>query len=131
MAKAGRPRTDTTGKYSRQMAHYYRHRDRLLAEKRATKRERCVSNMAQIVIHLVANPCVDCGEDDIVVLQFDHVRGKKRDGVFALANRCCWEVVAKEIAKCDVRCANCHIRRHAKEQNSARYRAGKAVRKKR
>jgi hypothetical protein len=46
---------------------------------------------------------------DIDVLQFDHVRGLKRREVstmlvFSLAS------IDAEIAKCEVRCANCHTR---------------------
>lgn len=61
--------------------------------------------------YLVAHPCVDCGESDWVVLDFDHVRGSKRRNVSDLA----WggasiQTLEAEIDKCEVRCANCHRR---------------------
>ena len=65
--------------------------------------------------YLLEHPCIDCGETDLVVLQFDHVRGKKRNIVANLVNDgYSWETVSIEIEKCEVRCANCHIRRHAR-----------------
>jgi len=64
--------------------------------------------------YLLAHPCVDCGEADPVVLDFDHVRGKKHLSVSTMIIQgFSWERVAAEIAKCDVRCANCHRRRTA------------------
>ena len=59
---------------------------------------------------LKENPCVDCGNSDIRVLEFDHVRGEKKDGVGALVrNNCSLKTVQEEIAKCEVRCRNCHV----------------------
>jgi hypothetical protein len=61
--------------------------------------------------HLLKHPCVDCGEADPVVLEFDHLRAKTgtltqlaHDGV-TLAR------LDEEIAKCEVVCAACHRRR--------------------
>ena len=46
-------------------------------------------------------------------MDFDHRDGRtKRYTVGAMATRS-WRTVAAEIAKCDVRCANCHVRRTA------------------
>lgn len=43
------------------------------------------------------------------VLEFDHVRGSKIDAVTRLlSKRLCWPSIEAEIAKCEVRCANCH-----------------------
>ena len=46
----------------------------------------------------------------MVVLDFDHVRGtKKRSiGVMVCSGAVSLETLQEEIAKCDVRCANCH-----------------------
>jgi hypothetical protein len=52
---------------------------------------------------------VDCGEDDIVVLEFDHLRDK-RHNVSAMTTEL-WHHIEAEIAKCEVVCANCHKRR--------------------
>lgn len=53
--------------------------------------------------------CSDCGASDPRVLDFDHRPGTEKRGlVQALARGASWEVVLAEIAKCDVRCANCH-----------------------
>lgn len=58
--------------------------------------------------HLLEHPCVDCGNSNIAVLEFDHLRDKKygisrmyRDGM-AITR------IQEEIDKCDVVCANCH-----------------------
>jgi hypothetical protein len=65
---------------------------------------------------LLSHPCVDCGEADPIVLDFDHVTGKKRKGVSDLAGQGFnIEALKAEIAKCVVRCANCHRRRTAKQ----------------
>lgn len=59
----------------------------------------------------MTHPCVDCGESDWVVLEFDHVRGVKFKDVGLLSGRgASLAVIKEEIAKCDVRCANCHRR---------------------
>lgn len=60
-------------------------------------------------IYLCDHPCIDCGNSDIRVLEFDHVRGYKTDGISHLLSQGCgWPRIEAEIAKCEVRCANCH-----------------------
>ena len=72
---------------------------------------RVAANRALVAEYLLAHPCVDCGETDLVVLQFDHVRGQKLGDVsMMVANGFSWWRIEEEIAKCDVRCANDHIR---------------------
>jgi hypothetical protein len=56
------------------------------------------------------HPCVDCGEPDAVVLVFDHRPGSIKKA--AVKSLCSLKGVQAEVAKCDVRCANCHLRRH-------------------
>lgn len=70
-----------------------------------------------VLEHLTNNYCVDCGEDDLIVLQFDHEDPNTKEG-----NISSWvsggfgvKRIAEEIAKCSVRCANCHMRRTAKQ----------------
>jgi hypothetical protein len=64
---------------------------------------------------LMAHPCVDCGEEDIRVLEFDHPPGVQKVGdvTTMLAKQMPWERIIAEIEKCDVCCANCHRRRTA------------------
>lgn len=64
-----------------------------------------------VIDYLRKNPCVDCGESDPVVLEFDHVRGVKDIEVSVMVSRGFGiERISEEITKCDVRCANCHRR---------------------
>jgi len=57
-----------------------------------------------------------CGETDPLVLQFDHRDGTtKIDTVGTMVNRANWNTLLAEIAKCDVRCANCHRLRTAQK----------------
>lgn len=66
--------------------------------------------------YLKTNPCADCGELDPIVLEFDHIGEKKFTiGEFASKGASLNTVIA-EVAKCQVRCANCHRRKTYKER---------------
>ena len=69
-------------------------------------------NREIIRAYLIEHPCVDCGEDDIVVLQFDH-QGDKVANVSYLVSGGSPKRLRAEMAKCHVVCANCHTRRTA------------------
>ncbi len=72
--------------------------------------------------YLENHPCVDCGENDPIVLEFDHVRGKKSYNVSAMGwSVLSWASLLREIAKCEVRCANCHRRKTAERHSSYRH----------
>jgi hypothetical protein len=65
------------------------------------------------------HPCVDCGETDPVVLEFDHLRDKS----FAIGpalSRNSWQSILDETKKCEVVCANCHRRRTAQRRGALR-----------
>ena len=79
------------------------------------KRDRISNNRRIILDYLKTHPCVDCGENDILVLELDHVRGDKIGDVCRMATNGVGEKALKEeIDKCDSRCANCHRRRTIK-----------------
>jgi hypothetical protein len=69
-----------------------------------------------ITNHLAENHCVDCGESDPVVLEFDHQRDKDFAISKAVPMRIGKKRLAAEIAKCVVRCANCHRRKTYRER---------------
>ena len=66
-------------------------------------------NRLFVLRHLLAHPCVECGEDNPFFLDFDHVVGEKRHEVSTLVRHCCGvETIQEEIDKCEVRCLKCH-----------------------
>jgi hypothetical protein len=79
--------------------------------------------MRIVFAHLASHPCVDCAEADPIVLEFDH-RGDKSANVSDLvASAAPSAVLRAEMAKCDIRCANCHRRKTVKEVGGYRLRA--------
>lgn len=72
----------------------------------------------QIFSYFSTHPCVDCGETDPIVLEFDHIERKTKIAAVSEMVRLQrpWEVITKEIQKCEVRCANCHRKRTAKQR---------------
>ena len=66
--------------------------------------------------YLKTHPCVVCGENDPLVLEFDHLDNKKYN-VSKMRQSYNWETILKEISKCQVLCANCHKRKTAKQFN--------------
>jgi len=78
-------------------------------------------NRAFVLAFLATHPCVDCGERDPVVLEFDHRDpAAKRSDVGRLIHSSTINKVREEIDRCDVRCGNCHRIRTARQFGSYR-----------
>ena len=68
--------------------------------------------------YLKSHSCIDCGENSPIVLDFDHRdRNKKSFGICGAGLINGFSKIKEEIEKCDVRCANCHRKKTAKEDN--------------
>ena len=61
---------------------------------------------------------MDCGESDILVLEFDHTKKEKDGDISYMVWRRSLKVIQEEITKCEVRCANCHRRKTHKEKDT-------------
>lgn len=86
--------------------------------KTANKERTRKANRDYLWAYLNSHPCVDCGESDPIVLEFDHQGDKLYNiGMMHLGSL---QKIKDEIAKCEVRCANCHRRRTAFQFNSWR-----------
>lgn len=97
--------------------HYVKKKEYYL-EKASKNRRLSRLKLRQFIFDYYSNhPCVDCGENDPVVLAFDHLRDKFL-GISKMLNRSFSLVkIQQEIDKCQVVCANCHKRRTAKQFN--------------
>src|SRR5881397_3911955 len=100
--------------YGRQRYRLSRSRDAIGALSR-TRNDR-IALRKELDHYLRAHQCVDCGETDALVLEFDHRDGTdKRETVAWFTGKGDRVAVFAEIDKCDVRCANCHHRRTARQ----------------
>jgi hypothetical protein len=88
-------------------------RQRYIDRAKAKKQQLTLERTRWLIGYFAAHPCVDCGEADPIVLEFDHLRDKS----FAIGPKLAqtiWQRILAEIDKCEVVCANCHRRRAAK-----------------
>lgn len=72
-------------------------------------------------VNMLGGKCINCGNDDIFVLQFHHIKGNKGHDVQDLLRRSRrWSDVEKEINKCILLCANCHHKKHRSKDTEAK-----------
>lgn len=96
-------------------SHYERNKEYYL--KKAFKRNKRIRTEIRGYVwkYLSTHPCVDCNEKDPVVLEFDHLSNKTA-AISEMNRNYTLETVKKEVEKCQIRCANCHRRKTAKER---------------
>jgi hypothetical protein len=99
--------------------HYLANRQRYVDQARERKQALALERTTYLIEYFRSHPCVDCGETDPVVLEFDHLADKSFNIGQALPYRR-WKAVLDEIAKCEVVCANCHRRRTRRRKGSLR-----------
>lgn len=95
-------------------ARYAASRERRRKQIIDSSKIRRARNQAFVLEYLGVHPCVDCGEADPVVLEFDHVQGAKDGNIADQLSSWSLARLLREIEKCEVCCANCHRRRTAK-----------------
>jgi hypothetical protein len=97
--------------------HYVKNAVAHNARRGQARRRYRLRNRASVTEFMRTHPCIDCGESDPVVLELDHIdRESKKCPVAYLSRtgRPLTELI-NEIAKCVVRCVNCHRRRTARQ----------------
>ena len=119
LSDVAKSRRDGWGSYCRACKAVIQKRSRHRETRRKYKSRNRLKNKLLRMAYLWTHPCVDCGESDPRVLEFDH-RGEKRGEVSVMVkDAVSWTVVEKEIAACEVRCANCHRRKTVREQTGS------------
>jgi hypothetical protein len=94
-------------------AHYKANKQRYIDNARVRNDNVAIERVTWLVDYFATHPCVDCGETDPVVLEFDHLRDKLFNISAGIAYKS-WPLILAEIEKCEVVCANCHRRRTAR-----------------
>lgn len=89
-------------------------------------RLRALPKQEYVLQYLLEHPCKNCGESDPVVLQFHHRDPNTKEGIASKFIHYSWEKLKAEIEKCDILCANCHIKHHAQELDTWRMKLKRA-----
>lgn len=99
----------------RSRQYYKDNREKHCADERRRKKKYARELRNIIWQYCLENPCVDCGECDPVVLEFDHKDRSEKvmnvSGMVAMLKP--KDTITTEMEKCDIRCANCHRRKTA------------------
>lgn len=103
--------------------YYEANKSKVKQRSKKRNRKQRNANKAYVDKIKVESSCVDCGEGNPLVLDFDHVKGEKVGDISSMVYQSyCVESIQKEIDKCEVRCSNCHRvathNRRIKKQNA-------------
>jgi hypothetical protein len=97
--------------------YYTQHREKYVQRSRLKNAAERQNYRERMLAFLRSHPCVDCGEADPIVLQFDHKDPETKSSNVGdlLRRRVAWAKIEAEIGKCVVGCANDHQRRTANQ----------------
>jgi len=98
--------------------HHYVKNSKLHNARRMEAQKRYVIRNRDFVSeYLSTHPCVDCGENERLLLEFDHIEpdNKKFEVSFIVRRGRSLKELQLEISRCVVRCAHCHRRRTARQ----------------
>lgn len=93
--------------------------DKIQREKAKRKKANKKAEKINVLTEVLTNAsCKDCGLKDPAVLEFDHVNPEdKLFDVSSILENGSIPALRREMAKCEIVCANCHRRRTIKAQS--------------
>tara|TARA_R100001463_G_scaffold50674_4_gene101148 strand:- start:723 stop:1088 length:366 start_codon:yes stop_codon:yes gene_type:complete len=101
--------------------HYEANKEKII--KRSRKRNIRQRDKNRIYVENIKKQsgCVDCGESNHLVLDFDHIEDNKYKCISNMVfESYSIKSIQKEIDKCEVRCSNCHrIITHNRRNNNS------------
>ena len=105
---------DCNKEYQRQ--HYKKNKDTYRRKAREWDKQ-YKKEVYQLLMTEAANGCVKCGEKDFRCLQFNHIdRNTKVAAISTMtSNNRPLSLIKEELKKCEVVCANCHMKITAKQ----------------
>jgi len=80
-------------------------------ERRKNYRARVITERRRRAILLLGGACVDCGERDERLLQFDHIDPTTKVIEVSCLLDCRPERIVEELLKCALRCVECHMQK--------------------
>lgn len=99
--------------------HYIKYKKQYLLRAKNRRKALRTEFRQNMLTYLVDKSCVDCGESDIRVLEFDHIDPSQK--LFSISQSVRlgrgWSEVLTELEKCVIRCANCHKKRTSEQYN--------------
>lgn len=103
--------------------HKWRERNRLWNQANATKiavrkKELRRERWERLKNLKTATGCLKCGETDYRCLEYHHRDPATKERCVSAMLASSWKAVEKEMAKCDLLCANCHCKETYKCQDS-------------
>jgi hypothetical protein len=93
-----------------QEQYYIKHRQKRITTASVHSEKRIRQIRDYVIEYLKQNPCIDCGERNILTLQFDHQTNKHFNISEKISSKrpIGMARLKQEISKCIIRCANCH-----------------------
>lgn len=91
--------------------HYRDNREKSIANSKKNRE----ATRKKLWEYLQDKSCVDCGYDNPIALEFDHIDPEAKVASVSVLTGYSWAKVLEEISKCEIRCANCHRIKTAKQ----------------
>ena len=99
--------------------HYLTNKDVYIERGKKSRKslaKKCKDSIRRkMLLFLSDKSCVDCGESDPVLLEFDHTNPDEKEFDVSDVSRWSWKRTIIEMRKCEIRCVKCHRKKTARE----------------
>lgn len=100
---------------------HYRNNKQYYVDKAKSRNMAHRQAVLDFLADVLSSGCVDCGNADLRVLEFDHLGDKEHSISYMLSHHYSIQAIQQEISKCEIVCSNCHAIRTAERAGTWRH----------